>query len=128
MLDEMCAIYAAYSGSKMNACIKLIGKENEDVNFDKIDKDNATVYTFLRSSNLTKKREDASNNKAVLIKENTDFSFIIDPPLFYNKQYFYEQDIQLFMYNIYINKEKSIITQLLIMMNIIKRHWLFQLE
>ena len=96
MLDEMCAIYAAYSGSKMNACIKLIGKENEDVNFDKIDKDNATVYTFLRSSNLTKKREDASNNKAVLIKENTDFSFIIDPPLFYNKQYFYEQDIQLF--------------------------------
>lgn len=69
----------------MNACIKLIGKENEDINFDKIDKDDATVYTFVRSSNLTKKREDASNDKAVLIKENTDFSFIIDPPLFYEK-------------------------------------------
>ena len=71
MLDKMCDIYTAYSGSKMNACIKLIGKENEDINFDKIDKDDATVYTFVRSSNLTKKREDASNDKAVLIKEET---------------------------------------------------------
>ena len=96
MLDKMCDIYTAYSGSKMNACIKLIGKENEEINFDKINKDDATVYTFVRSSNLTKKREDASNDKAVLIKENTDFSFIIDPPLFYDKQYFYEQDLQLF--------------------------------
>lgn len=95
-LDRLCNIYSAYTGSKFNACIKLIGKENENVNFDKIDKDNATVYTFVRSSNLSKKREDSSNNMPVLIKENTDFLYVIDPPSFYNKQYFYEGDLHLF--------------------------------
>jgi hypothetical protein len=96
LLDKLCNIYTAYTGKTVNACIKLIGKENEDVNFDKIDKENATVYTFIRSSNITKQREDASDNKPVLISKNTDFSYIIAPPDFYQKQYFYEQDLQLF--------------------------------
>ena len=96
LLDKLCNIYAAYTGCTVNSCIKLIGKENEDVNFNQIDKNNATVYTFVRSSNLSKKREDASDNKPVLISKNTDFSFIIDPPGFYDKQYFYEQNLHLF--------------------------------
>lgn len=95
-LDRLCKIYKAYTGSEFNACIKLIGTENENINFDKIDKDNATVYTFVRSSNLSKKREDSSNNKPVLIKKNTDFFYIIDPPPSYNKQYFYEGNLHLF--------------------------------
>ena len=56
ILDKLCNIYKAYTGATINACIKLIGKEHEDVNFDKIDKNNATVYTFVRSSNITKRR------------------------------------------------------------------------
>ncbi len=96
MLEKLCNIYKAYTGKDMNACIKLIGKENEDINFDKIDKENATVYTFVRSKNISKQREDASDNQAVLISKNTDFSYIISPPDFYKKQYFYEQDIHLF--------------------------------
>lgn len=99
MLDKICDIFSAYTGSEINACIKLIGKENENVKFDSIDKNDATVYTFVRSSNISKEREDAanlSNDRAVLIKENTDFLYIIDPPEFYNKQYFYEQDLKQF--------------------------------
>lgn len=96
VLDKLCSIYTAYTGATINACIKLIGKENESVNFDKIDKDNATVYTFVRSSNITKRREDSVDNKPVLISQNTDFSFIITPPSFYQKQYFYEQNLHTF--------------------------------
>ena len=96
MLDKLCNIYAAYTGSTINTCIKLIGKENEEINFDEIDMDNATVYTYARSSNISKMREDASNDKPVLVKENTDFAYIIKPPSFYKKQYFYEQDLHLF--------------------------------
>lgn len=96
LLDKLCCIYSAYTGSTINACIKLIGKQDETVNFDTIRLNDATVYTFVRSRNITKQREDISDNTPVLINKNTDFSYIIEPPDFYQKQYFYEQNLHLF--------------------------------
>lgn len=96
MLDKLCDIFHAYTGSDFDACIKIIGKENENVDFDKINEENATVYTFLRSGKMKPARVGSVNNDPVLISKNTDFQYIISPPDFYRKKYFYEQNLQKF--------------------------------
>lgn len=96
LLDKACDIYESYTGSKMNACIKVFGKQNEDVGFDTIDFESATVYTLVRSGNLSPAREVACDDKPVSLKGNTDFCLILDPPPFYRRNYLYQQNLQEF--------------------------------
>lgn len=96
VLDKVCDIYKSYTGSEMNACIKVFGKKNEDVGFGAIDVENATVYTLVRSSNLSPSREEACDDQPVPLKGNTDFRLLVQMPAFYRKHYLYQQNLQEF--------------------------------
>ncbi len=97
ILDNLCEIFKVYTGQEINACIKLISSDENNPSLDNINVENATVYTFVRSSNITAERENSAENGPALLKENTDFYFIISPPDFYKgREYFYEKNLHEF--------------------------------
>ena len=86
-LDDICEIYKAFSGQKVSACIKYIDSVGS------VELDDATLRTFVRSTNADVKRCERDNNltRSIYIKDNSDFYEILNPN---NKQfYFYQQNL-----------------------------------
>ena len=83
-LDDICEIYKAFSGQKVSACVKYIDSVGS------VELNDATLRTFVRSTNSDVKRYEQENNltKPIYIKDNSDFYEILDPN---NKQYFFYQ-------------------------------------
>lgn len=96
-LDEICEIFKVYTGEDdINSCVKIITSETDNLVPDKIDVENSQVYTFVRSSNTSTERKNTSENSPVSLKKNTDFKFIVNPPEYYRKGFFYEKDLHKF--------------------------------
>lgn len=89
MLDDLCNVMNSYTEQKISACIKLISYPKEE---EVIDKDNATLVTFCRSSKSDFGRSDyeKQSQSEIFIKDNTDFFEIIDD----NKRYFYQGNLE----------------------------------
>lgn len=101
LLNEICNIYSVYTGVKINSCIKIIDNlSNSEININ-----NAEVKTFVRSENIAVKRSSRKEPKHILVKDNTDFKFIINPPEWYTCDYFYVQNIDEF--NKFLQKEHN---------------------
>ena len=83
-LDDICEIYRAFSGQKVSACVKYIDSVGS------VELNDATLRTFVRSTNADVKRCELDNNlmEPIYIKDNSDFYEILDP---HNKQYFFYQ-------------------------------------
>lgn len=83
-LDDICEIYKAFSGQKVSACVKYIDSVGE------VELNDATLRTFVRSTNADVKRCEQDNNLTdpIYIKDNSDFYEILDPN---NQQYFFYQ-------------------------------------
>lgn len=94
-LDYLCEILTVNTGQKVSACIKLI--ENTG-NVTNIDKENATVVTFCRSTNTDKQRKsnDGTKSKSISIKKNTDFYDILDENSLTTNSFFYQTDLLQF--------------------------------
>ncbi|MBR1810201.1 MAG: hypothetical protein IJ766_00950 [Clostridia bacterium] len=96
LLDSICEIYSIYTGAEIHACIKTIGTEKDDFDYenDNIDTNSAIINTFVRSSDTQIERTHISSNP-VLLKGNTDFLSILEsknPCNPYN--YFYVRDLE----------------------------------
>lgn len=81
-LDDICEIYKAFSGQKVSACIKYIDSVGS------VELDDATLRTFVRSTNADVKRCERDNNltRSIYIKDNSDFYEILNPN---NKQFYF---------------------------------------
>lgn len=84
-LDDLCEIYKAFSGQKVSACVKYIDSVGP------VELKDATLRTFVRSSNADVKRCELDNNLSgpIYIKDNSDFYELLDN----NQSYFYQQNL-----------------------------------
>lgn len=88
-LDDICEIYKEFSYQDISACIKYI----DSVGI--IDREKATIKTFVRSSSTDSKRNENDNNclEPIFVKENTDFYSILSPNSTNKKSYFYQRNL-----------------------------------
>lgn len=88
-LDSICQIYKELTYQDVCACIKYIDSVGE------IDRETATIKTFVRSSNTDSKRSENDNNntKPIYVKDNTDFYSILSPNSSNKKSYFYQRNL-----------------------------------
>ena len=91
-LDYLCSIMRAFTGEDVSACVKVIAPESG--NADKIELENATVYTLVRSTNSDARRlGNYTSNKPQRVMDNSDFRGILDENSDSNKSYFYKRDL-----------------------------------
>lgn len=88
-LDDICQIYKEFTYQDISACIKYIDTVGE------VDRETATIKTFVRSSNTDSKRNENDNNNPnpIYVKDNTDFYSILSPNSSNKKSYFYQRDL-----------------------------------
>lgn len=88
-LDDICEIYKEFSYQDISACIKYIDSVGE------IDREKATIKTFVRSSSTDPKRNENDDNFSgpIFVKENTDFYSILSPNSTNRKSYFYQRNL-----------------------------------
>lgn len=88
-LDDICEIYKEFSYQDISACIKYIDS------IGKVDRERATIKTFVRSSSTDSKRNENDNNRLepIYIKDNTDFYSILSPNSTNKKSYFYQRNL-----------------------------------
>lgn len=89
-LDYLCEIFNEFTRQKVSACIKYIDGATE-----KIDLENATVRTFVRSTNshINRNNNDKNIKEAIRIKDNTDFYDILSSESKNKKPYFYQRNL-----------------------------------
>lgn len=88
-LDDICEIYKEFSYQDISACIKYIDCVGE------VDREIATIKTFVRSTSTDSKRNenDDNNSDPIFIKDNTDFYSILSPNSTNKKSYFYQRNL-----------------------------------
>lgn len=88
-LDDICRIYQEYTYQDVSACIKYIG------GFEEVDRETATIETFVRSKTTDTKRSENDNNndQPIYIRDNTDFYSILSPNSTNKKAYFYQRNL-----------------------------------
>lgn len=88
-LDDICKIFKELTYQDISACIKYIDSVKE------VDRETATIKTFVRSSSTDSKRSENDNNNPnpIFIKDNTDFYSILSPNSENKKSYFYQRNL-----------------------------------
>lgn len=88
-LDDICCIYQEFTYRDISACIKYIDGVGE------VDRETATINTFVRSKKTDTKRIENDNNidRPILVRDNTDFYSILSPNDRNRKPYFYKQNL-----------------------------------
>lgn len=88
-IDNICEIYKEFTYQDVSACIKYIDSIGE------VDREKATIKTFVRSSTTDSKRNEYDNNntKPIYVKDNTDFYSILSPNSTNRKSYFYQRNL-----------------------------------
>lgn len=85
ILNHLCDILFNYCKQDVNACIKIITKQDDDIRKVKL-------KTFCRSSNSKSSRGNYEENNELLLYDNTDFCEIFDTDN--NKNYFYQRNLE----------------------------------
>lgn len=108
LLDNICEIYHVYTGQEIHSCIKIIGTQEKNYDYlnDTIDLEQATIHTFVRSSNTPRERKKAKNNTPVPLNKNTDFKSIIQPNECNKEPYFYVEDLEAYEKTLEKNQQK----------------------
>lgn len=88
-LDDICRIYKEFTYQDVSACIKYIDSVGE------VDRETATIKTFVRSSGSEPKRNENDDNitSPIYVKDNTDFYSILSPNSSNRKSYFYQRNL-----------------------------------
>lgn len=92
-LDDICEIYEAFSGQKVSACVKYIDSVGS------VELDNATLRTFVRSTNTNINRYELDNKltEPIYIRDNSDFYDILNPNS--QRSVFYQQNLEEYARN-----------------------------
>lgn len=87
VLTLLCEMMEKYCGQKTSSCIKLIAHPDAKI-------EDITLTTFCRSITSDTTRGIYENHHEIMLAENTDFLYIVDPNRDSNLNYFYKGNLK----------------------------------